>query len=76
MSDIHPEAVVHHSSWVPVYLVSIVTYRKRRLKETTTYEFDGHLLIVQEICSLEDDTKRPFTDLLSHPIVDTHYVGR
>lgn len=40
-----------------------------------TYEFDGHLLIIQEIYSLKDDTKRPFTDLLPDSVVDAHYVG-
>lgn len=43
--------------------------------KTATYKFDSHLLVIQEIRSLEDDTKRPFTNLLSHSVVDTHYVG-
>lgn len=41
-----------------------------------TYEFDGHLLVVQKVGALEDDTERTFTDLLADTIVDTHYVRR
>lgn len=40
-----------------------------------TYKFDSHLLVVQEICALEDDTEGALADFLSYPIVDTHDVG-
>lgn len=39
-----------------------------------THEFDSHLLVVQEVGALENDTKRTLTDLLAHTVVDTHYV--
>lgn len=39
-----------------------------------TYEFDGDLLVIQEVGAFENDTKRTLTDLLTHTVVDTHYV--
>ena len=42
--------------------------------ERERYEFDGDLLVVQEVGALENDTKGAFTDLLAHTVVDTHYV--
>lgn len=39
-----------------------------------TDEFDGDLLVVEQIGAFEDDTKRTLTDLLAHTVVDTHYV--
>ena len=40
-----------------------------------TYEFDGHLLIVQQVCPLEYDTERSLTDLLSHSVVHANDIG-
>lgn len=39
-----------------------------------TYKLDGDLLAVQEICALEDDTKRTLPDFLPHSVVDAHHV--
>lgn len=41
-----------------------------------TYEFDGNLLVVQEVGTLKNHTKRALANLLPHPIVDTDDVGR
>jgi hypothetical protein len=41
-----------------------------------TYEFDGHLLIVQQVCPLEYDPKRALADLLAHAVVDADDIGR
>lgn len=48
----------------------------RTLDDASTYKFDGHLLVVQQVGTLKDDTKGTFTNLLSHSVVDTHYVRR
>lgn len=40
------------------------------------YEFDGHLLVVQQIGAFEDDTKRTLSDLLANTIVDANHIGR
>lgn len=39
------------------------------------FEFDGNLLVVQEVGALEDDTERTLANLLSHPVVDAHDVA-
>jgi hypothetical protein len=39
-----------------------------------TYKLDCDLLAVEEVHSLKDDAKRAFSDLLSYPVVDAHYV--
>jgi len=41
-----------------------------------TYEFNGHLLVVQKVGALEDDTERTLTDLLAYAVVDTYHVRR
>lgn len=41
-----------------------------------TYEFDGDLLVVQQICSLEDHTKRSLSNFLPHSVMHTDDVGR
>ena len=40
-----------------------------------TYEFDGNLLVVEEVGTLKDDTERTLSDLLSHSVVYTDDVG-
>lgn len=40
----------------------------------STHKFDGHLLVVQEVGALKNDTKRTLADLLTHTVVDTHYI--
>lgn len=45
--------------------------RKRR-----THEFDGDLLVVQQVGAFENDTERTFTNLLANSVVDTHNVRR
>jgi hypothetical protein len=39
-----------------------------------TYEFDRHLLVVEKVGALENNTKGSFTDLLTHSIVDAHHI--
>lgn len=39
------------------------------------YEFDGDLLVGEQVGALEDDTKGAFTDLLADAIVHAHHVG-
>jgi len=39
-----------------------------------TYEFDGDLLVVEQVCALEDDAERTFTDLLADPVMHTNNV--
>lgn len=73
-SDIHPGVVEHHSFGVPVYV--LVAQQATVTRHDLTYKLDGHLLIIQEIGTLKNHTKRPFTNLLSHSVVDTHNIGR
>ena len=73
-SDIHPGVVEHHSFGVPVYV--LVVQQTTVTRHDLTYKLDSHLLIIQEIGALENNTKRPFTNLLSHSVVDAHNIGR
>ena len=73
-SDIHPGVVEHHSFGVPVYV--LVVQQTTVTRHDLTYKLDSHLLIIQEIGALENHTKRPFTNLLSHSVVDAHNIGR
>lgn len=41
-----------------------------------TYEFYSHLLIVQQVCPLEYDSKRALADFLAHAVVDADDIGR
>jgi hypothetical protein len=41
-----------------------------------TYKLDGNLLAVEEVHALKDDAKRALSNLLSHPVVDAHYIRR
>lgn len=74
MSDIHPGVVEHRSFGVPVYV--LVVQQATEKEHDLTYKLDSHLLIIQEIGALENHTKRPFTNLLSHSVVDAHNIGR
>lgn len=69
-SGTHHAVEEHRSSGVPV----LVSLEFITALHNMTYEFDGHLLVVQKVGALEDDTERTFTDLLAHAVVDTHYV--
>lgn len=73
-SDIHLGVVEHHSFGVPVYV--LVAQQATVTRRDLTYKLDSHLLIIQEIGTLKNHTKRPFTNLLSHSVVDTHNIGR
>lgn len=73
MSGTHLGVGVHRFSGVPDFrLVRGLPRQRGRV----TYEFDGDLLVVQEVGAFKDDTKGAFTDLLAHTVVDTHYVRR
>lgn len=74
MSDIHRGVVEHRSFGVPVYV--LVVQQATEKEHDSTYKLDSHLLIIQEIGALENHTKRPFTNLLSHSVVDAHNIGR
>lgn len=43
---------------------------------SATHKFDGHLLIVEQIGTLKDDTKGALPDFLSDSVVDADDVGR
>jgi len=38
------------------------------------YKFYGNLLVVEEVGTLENDTKGAFANLLSNAVVDTHHI--
>lgn len=40
-----------------------------------TNEFDSDLLVVEQVGTLEDDTKGTLSDLLAHSIVNADDVG-
>ena len=48
-------------------------YRMALIRET--YEFDGHLLVVQQVCSLEKNPKGTLSNLLAYSIMDTDDIG-
>lgn len=72
MSGTHRGVGVHRFFGVPDFGLARGVSPRRRARGT--YEFDGNLLVVQEVGALKDNTKGAFTDLLAHTIVDTHYV--
>jgi hypothetical protein len=77
MYDTHLVVVEHHSFEVPFDIVSrAVTGRKRERWTVKTHKLDCDLLVVQQICSLEQDTERTLANLLSYTIMHTHDVGR
>jgi uncharacterized Zn finger protein len=39
-----------------------------------THKFDGHLLVVEQVGSLENDTKGTLSNLLADPVVDADDV--
>jgi len=45
-------------------------------EKQNTYEFDRNLSVVQEIGTLEDDTKRSFANLLPYSVMYSHDVTR
>lgn len=40
-----------------------------------TYEFDGNLLVVQQVSPLENHTERTLSDLLADTVVNTDDIG-
>ena len=71
MFGIHLVIVVHRFFVVPGHrqLQFFHSFRE-------TYKFDGDLLVVEQICALENDTKGPFSDLLAHSVMYTNNVRR
>lgn len=50
---------------------------KREMRETEyTHKFDGHLLIIEQIGTLKDNTERSFTNFFPNAIVDTDHIWR
>ena len=78
MSGTRREVAVHHSCVVPGSISTFPSLRRPSLPrgEVETNKFNGHLLIVQEIRALEDNTERSLADFLPHPVMNTHHVGR
>lgn len=62
---------MRHSFGVPVPISDAARFQREMV---ATYEFDSDLLIVQEICAFENDTKRSLSDLLSNPVMNTDDV--
>jgi hypothetical protein len=44
--------------------------------ERMAYKLDGDLLVVQQVCTFEDHTERPLSNLLANTIMYTDNVGR
>jgi hypothetical protein len=40
-----------------------------------TYEFDGDLLVIQQVCPFKNNPKRTLSDFLADPIMDTNDIG-
>ena len=40
-----------------------------------TYKLDSHLLVVEQVGALENDTERALTDLLAYSVVDTDDIA-
>ena len=47
----------------------------RRPGAGSTYKFDGHLLVVEQIGAFENDTKGALADLLAYSVVDTDDIA-
>lgn len=45
------------------------------IDELETYKLDGDLLVVEQVCAFEDDTKRTLSYLLSHSVVHTDDIA-
>ena len=43
--------------------------------DATTHEFDGHLLVIQQVRALEDNAKRALAYFLADAVVHAHHVG-
>lgn len=85
MSCIHRAIEEHRSCVVPATQPRLVHHRQinpqKALSEkesqrprVVTYEFDGDLLVVQQIGSLKNNTKGTLADLLPHPVMDADDV--
>lgn len=70
-SGTHRGAEEHRSCEVPVFGQFGCMCSVHR---NETHEFDSNLLVVEEVGTLKDDTKRSLSDFLAHAVVDTHYV--
>lgn len=66
MFGTHLVVAVHRSSLVPVSIQQAVGCKRAR----PAYKFDGDLLVVEQIGTLEDDAKGPLPDLLADTIMD------
>lgn len=42
--------------------------------QETTHKLDGNLLVVEQVCTLENHTERSLADLLAHSIVHTDHI--
>lgn len=74
MSGTHHEAGGHRSCGVPVVVSKEVPFQHEKQRLGSTYEFDRHLLVIEEIGALKNDTERSLTDLLADSVVDSHHV--
>ena len=56
--------------------MSLVVTAKNEGLKGQTHEFDGNLLVVEQVRPFKDDAERSLSDLLPHPIVHPDNVGR
>lgn len=66
----HLAVGAHHSFLVPNSIQQAVEMQNGGW----AYEFDGDLLIVEQIGTLEDDTKGPLPDLLADAIMNANNI--
>jgi hypothetical protein len=70
--------VVHRFSVVPEEIIACQSAPSFDICKGSgfgTYEFDGDLLVVKQVCAFEDYAKRAFSNLLADAVVHTHDVG-
>ena len=75
MCDTHLVVVERHSFEVPFDIISRAITGEVEWT-VKTHKLDCDLLVVQQICSLEQNTERTLSNLLSYAIMHTHDVGR
>lgn len=61
---------------LPWFLFPLISPTATIIRVRPTHKFNSNLLIVQEVRSLKDHTKRTLSNFLSHSVVDTHHIRR
>lgn len=57
------------------FLLELELDSKSREIDIRTHEFNGDLSVVQQVCTLEDDTERTLADLLADAVMHADDVG-